>query len=158
MNIGATILLVVVQYTIIQDVPKMKDLQLTLSIVQIIVFILNLITMVHFYKMGNFYIKEFGENEREVKKFKAVVWLLLFVIVLSNFSENFLFSFIALLRFWGIYTLTPEENDRYWLSRSINKFYMVIWDAVRQLVPFSIGSFATFIIRYFASGLAEAQN
>lgn len=103
MNIGSIFFLVAVQFTNYEKNSRRKQiLQLILSIFQILVFTLNLLTLCYYYQMGKFYIKEFGDLDKDVRKFKIVIWLLFFIIILSNFSENFLFSFIALMKYWNV--------------------------------------------------------
>lgn len=80
-----------------------------------------------------------------------VLGIVITIIIVSNIAENILFNIEYTVYYFG-------KEDREIFHKEIMQTFWRVLDSVRQLVPYVIAFFVTYIIRYFTIERDENQT
>lgn len=74
---------------------------------RVLLFFINAVVIIYYYQMVPFFIELIQEDQKEAKKFKLSIWLLIIIITFTICLENLLFPIWSFLR----YTLDVNVTD-----------------------------------------------
>jgi len=104
---------------------------------------LNATALGYYYKMGNFFINLLLEIEKDKKKFKLLVWLIILSIITANINDNLVYPVTELLFCWGAFDANAGNyREKYYNFTRVIQYFGFIG-------PYCISFFVMFIIRFF---------
>lgn len=75
------------------------------NIPSLLAFTFNMIALAYYYQMGKYFIKILIESQKDRIRFSFVVWILISLIIISNFQENFIIPVETLFEEWSVILL-----------------------------------------------------